>query len=150
MTETKDILPSFLNRLTYISESENEPPSEKLAARYYLNILKRYSNKDLRLQYGFARGVGGSGDNIVVMPLVERNEDGSVALEDNKLKTTHCIFNNFRSYLSYIYRRQPVRHGHETWMSLPIDLDGLPRDTYEAIWFRHQGIMRDRTGLDMF
>ena len=143
MTELEDILPSFRNKLKYISENKKEPIGERLAAQYYFNLLASYKTRDLTLQHGFGRGVGGSGDNIVVMPLVERDDKGSVIMEDGKLKITHCMFNNFRSYLSYIQRRRPVNYGRECWMSLPVNLDGLPRDVYQNIWFRHQGITRD-------
>ena len=148
MSDLKSVLPAFINKLKFISEDEKQPLSEQEAARFYSDLLKNYSYRNLVPQHGFARGVGGSGDNIVVMPLVERDESGHVIFEDNKLQITHCMFNSFRSYLNYIQDRQPVRHGHECWMSLPSNLDGLPRDMYETIWFRHQGILRDRSVLD--
>jgi len=147
VTELKSFLTSFQNRLKYISENKKEPHSERLAAAYYFDLLKNYTYRDLTLQYGFARGVGGSGDNVIAMPLVERDENGSVILEDGKLKITHCMFNNFRSYLNYIQRHQSVHHDCDCWMSIPSDLDGLPRDVYQRIWFRHQGIIQDRMDL---
>ena len=149
MQDVKNILPAFRNKLKYIYEDETQSLPEREAARFYDSLLKNYSFRDLIPQHGFARGVGGSGDNIIVMPLIERDENGQILFEDEKIKTTHCMFRSFKSYLDYITQRKPVCHGHECWMSLPANIDGLPRDVYEAIWFRHQGIVRDNF-LDRF
>ena len=143
MTEIKDILPAFRNKLKFISENENEPPAERQVASFYLDLLKPYDHRALHRQHGFACGVGGSGDNIIIMPLVERDEEGNPIIKKGKPKITHCMFDDFRAYLRHIDYRKPVRHDAVLWMSLPVTVNAIPREDYTAMWFRHQGWTRD-------
>ena len=143
MTDIQDILPAFKNKLRFISQSENETPAERQVAAYYLNMLEPYGYRNLVHQHGFGRGVGGTGDNIISLPVVERDDDGKPVIKDGNLKTTHCMFDDFMSYLSHIERRQPVRHDACLWMSLPVSVNAIPRDDYISMWFRHQGWTRE-------
>ena len=142
MTDIKDILPAFRNKLTFISQSAQEPPAERQVATFYLEVLKPYNYRNLVRQRGFGRGVGGRGDNIVVMPVVDRDEDGKPIIQNGQLQTIHCMFDDFRAYLSHIERRASVRHDAALWMSLPISVNAIPREDYTAMWFRHQGWVR--------
>ena len=127
--------------LMKIVASPNESPAEQKAARFYLEILKNKTDRDLRRQPHFAIGVGGCDDNLITMPLVERDENGPILDDKNQLVTTECVFNNFQSYLTYLTRRLPVNHNTENCMSLPSIVNGIPTDDYSAIWFRHLGLL---------
>ncbi len=116
-----------------------ENPAEKKAALFYLTTLKDYSEKLLHHQSGFGRGIGGTGDNMVFMPLVER-ENGEVLLDKNgKLQTTKCVFDDFQTYLQFIQTRREVQHGMEYRRFLPGDVNALPVNDYMAIWHRQNG-----------
>ncbi|MBR6412642.1 MAG: hypothetical protein IKS41_05740 [Alphaproteobacteria bacterium] len=143
MTDIKDILPAFRKKLEFISQSETETLAERQVASFYLKILRPYNYRNLIRQRGFGRGVGGTGDNIIAMPVVERDENGCPIFQDGQLKTTHCMFDDFEAYLHHIEYRGSVRHDAALWMSLPTRVNAIPRDDYTAMWFRHQGWSRD-------
>ena len=143
MTDVQNILPAFKNKLRFIAEDTKETPAERQVASYYLRILEPYSYRNLIRQHGFGRGVGGSGDNIIGMPTVERDETGAPIIRDGQLQITACLFDDFHAYLHHIERRKPVRHDTTLWMSLPVSVNAIPRDDYMAIWRRHMGWCRN-------
>ena len=142
MTDIKDILPAFRNKLRFICANDSEPPDERVVASFYLKTLEPYNYRNLVRQHGFGRGVGGSGDNIIIMPLVERDKANKPIIQNGKPKITHCMFDDFQNYLNTIDRRIGVRHDAALWMSLPVSVNAIPRDDYMAMWFRHQGLGR--------
>ena len=143
MTEIQNILPAFKNKLRFIISSENEPSAERQVASFYLDIIDPYDYHNLVRQEGFGIVVGGRGDNIIAMPIVERDENGNPVIQDGKPQTTICMFDDFRAYLSHIERRVPVRHEGALWMSPPVSVNAIPREDYVAMFFRHMGWTRD-------
>lgn len=138
-----DILKTFRNRLKSIVSDKNEDILERRVADFYLNILKPYDDRSLKRQRGFGRGIGGTGDNIVSMPVVERNERGIITDSSGQLQTVHCVFDDFQSYLNHIEKRLPVKKTISRWKFLPSSVNGLTADEYYAIWERGQGLDRD-------
>lgn len=43
------------------------------------------------------------------MPVVERDEQGTPIVEENNLKTIHCVFDDFHSYLIFIQNKGVVK-----------------------------------------
>ena len=136
MTDVQNILPAFRNKLKYIMESKNETPAERQALAFYLRVLEPYDDRILKKQKGFGKGIGGTGDNIVSMPVVERDENGAPIIHEGQLQTTTCMFDDFGAYLKHIECRQPVRHDTGLLDILPVSVNAIPRDDYAAIWFR--------------
>ena len=143
MTDVQNILPIFKNNLLRIIQDENQLLVERKTAQFYLDTLKPYSYKNLIRQKGFGRGVGGSGDNIIVMPVVERNENGQVIQNDNNINIVRCVFDDFKSYLQFIEDKKPIRKSVSHWRTLPTNVDGMPQSDYILIWQRFQGLIRE-------
>lgn len=138
-----EVLQKFRNNLSAISQSKSEDILERRVSEFYLNILKPYDDKVLKRQFGFGRGIGGTGDNIVSMPVVERDETGAVLENKGTLRVIHCVFDDFQSYLDHIERRLPVKRCISRWKVMPSSVNGLTMDEYQAIWMRNQGLERE-------
>ena len=135
-----ECLQTFKNMLLKLSCDKNVKPLERQVAAFYLGVLKPYDDRVLRKQRGFGRGVGGSGDNIIMMPVVERDAQRLILDENGNLKIVRCVFDDFQSYLNHIECRLPVKRNISRWHSLPSCVNGLTADEYQDIWSRSQGI----------
>lgn len=136
-------LQDFKDKLQYISENNSESVLERQIADFYLKILNPYDERVLKRQKGFGCGIGGTGDNVILMPVIERDNQGVVLDREGKPKTIRCVFDDFRSYLNYIEQRLPVKRCISRWKSLPSSVNGLTMDEYQAIWMRSQGIEKE-------
>ena len=133
-------LETFKNNLLSISQDKNISSFERQVADFYLGVLKPYDDRVFNKQRGFGRGVGGSGDNIIMMPVVERDGQKPLLDKNGNLKTVRCVFDDFQSYLNHIEQKLPVKRNISRWRSLPSCVNGLTADEYYAIWCRSQGI----------
>lgn len=124
--------------LMKIAVRSTENSAEKMVARFYLNELKKCDEKWLHNQSGFGRGIGGHGDNMIFMPVVERKNNQIVLDDEGHLKTTKCVFDDFKSYLKFIQTRQDIQQDMQYRRILPHNLNGLPADDYIAIWNRQR------------
>ncbi len=143
MTDIQNILPIFKNKLMHIVQDESQSILERKTAQFYLDIIKPYDYKNLIRQKGFGRGIGGSGDNIVVMPVIERDENGQIIQNDGNIRTVSCVFDDFKSYLDFIEDKRPIRKSVSHWRTLPISVNGMTQDDYTLIWQRFQGLVRE-------
>jgi hypothetical protein len=94
-------------------------------------------------QKGFGRGIGGTGDNIIVMPVIERDENKQVIQDNNNFCITYCVFDDFKSYLNFIEDKMPVRRSVSHHRTLPASVNGITQDDYILIWQRFQGLARE-------
>ncbi len=120
--------------------SPKSDPLEKKAALFYLGALKDFDTKLLHNQGRFRRGIGGTGDNMVFMPLVERENDKALLDEEGNVQATKCVFDDFKTYLAYIQTSKGVRHDMHYRRILPRDLNALPVEDYVAIFNRQRGL----------
>ena len=82
-------------------------------------------------------------DNIVVMPVIERDENRQVIQDNNNFCITYCVFDDFKSYLNFIEDKMPVRKSVSHRRTLPACVNGITQDDYILIWQRFQGLVRE-------
>lgn len=138
-----EVLQIFKDKLKLIIQDETKDNLARQVADFYLGILTPYDDRVLKRQRGFGRGVGGSGDNIISMPVIERDETGVVLDVSGRPKIVHCVFDDFRSYLNHIEQGLPVKKHVPRWKIMPSSVNGLTMETYQAIWMRNQGFERE-------
>lgn len=138
-----EVLQAFKDKLKVIIQDKSKDDLDRQVADFYLKTLTPYDDRVLKRQRGFGRGIGGTGDNIISMPVIERNENGIVLDSEGKPKIVHCVFDDFQSYLNHIERRLPVKKPISRWKFLPSSVNGLTVDEYYTIWKRGQGLDRD-------
>lgn len=138
-----EVLQAFKDKLKVIIQDKSKDDLDRQVADFYLKTLTPYDDRVLKRQRGFGRGIGGTGDNIISMPVIERDETGIVLNAEGKPKIIHCVFDDFQSYLNHIERCLPVKRCISRWKVMPSCVNGLTMDEYQAIWMRSQGIERE-------
>lgn len=143
MSDAKNELDMCREDLAKILQDPKESLLERRVAGFYLDKLKPYTAKFLHRQDGFHQHIGGTGDNIVNMPVIERDDHGPVVDETGDLKITYCVFDDFQGYLRFIKKRSGVRYIASHCRHFPPCLNGVSVADYQAIWNRSQGLERD-------
>ncbi len=126
----EQVLLSFKNNL----HGDTISTIEQKACIFYIKQLVLLKKKNsLNNCSHFYKGIGGTGDNIICLDIVERDKNKLPLLnKDKTLKITPCVFENIDAYLDFIQNKKiPIRDIAKISRK---NFNGVTRDLYIEYW----------------